>query len=88
MRPGSATDPAMIVAAVAPPEQALLDEWGTLEAEQASRDALEVVRLVEELDADLVAMGTRGLGALHHALLGSVALKVAIGSPVPVMLVP
>jgi nucleotide-binding universal stress UspA family protein len=93
----------------APPEQALLDEWGTLEAEQASRDAraalymagrpfrvhepagdaaLELVRLVDELDADLVAMGTRGFGALHHALVGSVALKVAIGSPVPVMLVP
>jgi nucleotide-binding universal stress UspA family protein len=49
---------------------------------------LEVVRLAEALRVDLVVMGTRGLGALHHALVGSVALKVAIGSPVPVMLVP
>jgi len=34
-----------------------------------------------------VAMGTRGLGAAHHALLGSVALKAVAASGVPVMLV-
>lgn len=94
---------------LAPPEQAMLDEWGSREAEEATREArallyatgrayrlhepagdpaAEIVRLARELDADLVAMGTRGLGAVHHALLGSVALKVATGSPVPVMLVP
>lgn len=28
------------------------------------------------------------LGAVHHALIGSVALKVALASPVPVVLVP
>jgi len=92
-----------------PPEQAMLDQWGTREAEEATRDArallyaagrpctlhepagetaLEVARLADELRADLVVAGTRGLGALHHALIGSVALKLAIGSPVPVMLMP
>jgi nucleotide-binding universal stress UspA family protein len=34
-----------------------------------------------------VALGTRGLGAAHHALIGSVALKAAALSPVPVLLV-
>jgi nucleotide-binding universal stress UspA family protein len=93
----------------APPEQVILEQWGTLEAEQATRDAramlyiagrtspvhepagdaaLQIVRLAEETRAELIAMGTRGLGAVHHALVGSVALKVAIGSSVPVMLVP
>jgi len=34
--------------------------------------------------ADLIAMGTRGSGAMHHLLLGSVALKTALVSDVPV----
>jgi nucleotide-binding universal stress UspA family protein len=35
-----------------------------------------------------VALGTRGLGAAHHALVGSVALKAAAICDVPVLLVP
>jgi len=50
--------------------------------------ALEVRSLAEETAAELVALGTRGLGAAHHALVGSVALKSAAASPVPVLLVP
>jgi nucleotide-binding universal stress UspA family protein len=50
--------------------------------------ALEVRSLAEETKAELVALGTRGLGAAHHALVGSVALKSAVASPVPVVLVP
>ena len=38
--------------------------------------------------ASMIVMGTRGLGAVHHALIGSVALKVALASGVPVVLVP
>ena len=38
-------------------------------------------------DFDLIIMGSRGLGAVSHALLGSVAFKVACMSPVPVVLV-
>lgn len=56
--------------------------------EPAGDPAAEVVRLAEKLGVDLVVAGTRGLGALHHALIGSVALKIAVGSPVPVMLTP
>lgn len=49
--------------------------------------ALELRTLAAQTSCDLVAMGTRGLGAAHHALLGSVALKTAAASGVPVMLV-
>lgn len=87
----------------------LLDQWGSKEAEQATRDARallhvarlghtlheragepsgEIARLARDLGSDLIVMGTRGLGAVHHALIGSVALKVAHASPIPVMLVP
>lgn len=50
--------------------------------------ALEVRSLAEETAAELVALGTRGLGAAHHALVGSVALKAAVACPVPALLVP
>jgi nucleotide-binding universal stress UspA family protein len=33
-------------------------------------------------------VGTRGRGAAHHALIGSVALKSAALTAVPVLLVP
>jgi nucleotide-binding universal stress UspA family protein len=49
--------------------------------------ALEIRMLAEQTSSDLVALGTRGLGAAHHALIGSVALKAAALSPVPVLLV-
>lgn len=50
--------------------------------------AAEVCALATQTSSDLVALGTRGLGAAHHALVGSVALKATATSPVPVMLVP
>jgi nucleotide-binding universal stress UspA family protein len=50
--------------------------------------ALEVRTLAEQTSSDLVVLGTRGLGAAHHALVGSVALKAAAACGVPVMLVP
>lgn len=92
-----------------PADGALLDEWGSQEAEQATRDArallyvartphrqheaegdpcAQIVRLAGVLQSDLIVMGTRGLGAVHHALVGSTALKVSHASPVPVVLVP
>ncbi len=56
---------------------------------EAEGDAAhEIVRLARELASELIVMGTRGLGAVHHALIGSVALKVAQASPVPMVLVP
>jgi nucleotide-binding universal stress UspA family protein len=49
--------------------------------------AREVMVLAQQTAADLVLLGTRGLGAAHHALVGSVALKAAALSAVPVLLV-
>ena len=49
--------------------------------------AQEIVRFAEEWKADLIAMGTRGQGALTAMLLGSVAQKVIATSPVPVLIV-
>jgi nucleotide-binding universal stress UspA family protein len=49
--------------------------------------AEEIAHLAAHTGAELVALGTRGLGAAHHALIGSVALKSAVTARVPVMLV-
>lgn len=47
----------------------------------------EITRLAGHTKADVVALGTRGMGMAHHAFIGSVALKTAALSPVPVMMV-
>jgi nucleotide-binding universal stress UspA family protein len=47
----------------------------------------EIMVLAGQTQADLAVVGTRGLGAAHHALIGSVALKSAALSPVPLLLV-
>ena len=49
--------------------------------------AHEIVRAANERQADLIVMGTRGLGALSGMLLGSVAQRVLHESHVPVVLV-
>ena len=48
---------------------------------------LEIVRMAQDRHVDLIAMGTRGMGALKSMLLGSVAQKVLHESAVPVLLV-
>lgn len=50
----------------------------------AGEPAEGIAQFAQEHSADFVAMSTRGLGALHHAFLGSVALKVAHLSSIPV----
>ena len=47
------------------------------------RDA--IVATAETWKADLVVLGARGLGAVQHALLGSVSLGVARHAPCPVL---
>ena len=49
--------------------------------------APEIIRFAQEWNADLIAMGTRGAGALSAMLLGSVAQKVIATSPIPVLIV-
>jgi len=49
--------------------------------------AKEITRLAEELAADLIVVGSRGLGGLHGALVGSVSRGVMARSTVPVTVV-
>jgi nucleotide-binding universal stress UspA family protein len=49
--------------------------------------AAEIARLAGHARCELLALGTRGRGAAHHALVGSVALKAAAASGVPALLV-
>lgn len=48
----------------------------------------EIVRQATRLDASLIVMATRALGAVGRVLFGSVADKVVRASPIPVILVP
>lgn len=76
--------------------QAKLDEWceiavqagvaaeGTVSPGSASESILQVA---EELPADLIVMGTRGLSGLKHVMLGSVAERTVRMAPCPVLTV-
>ncbi len=46
-----------------------------------------IVRTAEELDTDLIVLGTRGLSGLEHLLVGSTAERVIRSSPCPVLAV-
>lgn len=46
-----------------------------------------ILQRAEELPADLIVMGTRGLGAVKHMLLGSVAERCVRGARCPVLTV-
>jgi len=49
--------------------------------------SLGIVEAAEELGADLIVMGTRGLAGIKHMLLGSVAERVLRQAPCPVVTV-
>ena len=49
--------------------------------------AAEILRLAEELPADLIVVGSMGRTGLSRFLLGSVAEKVVRNSKVPVLVV-
>lgn len=49
--------------------------------------AVEIIRAVEALGADLIVMSTHGRSGLRHILMGSVAEKVVRMSKVPVLTV-
>ena len=46
-----------------------------------------ICRLAEEVDADVVVVGSRGRGAIKRALLGSVSTHVTNNAPCPVVVV-
>ena len=45
----------------------------------------EIVRVAREIDADLIALSTRGHSGLKHLLLGSTAERVVRNAPCPVL---
>ena len=49
--------------------------------------ATEIIHSASDTKCELLVLGTRGLGAAHHALIGSVALKAAAHAAMPVVLV-
>jgi nucleotide-binding universal stress UspA family protein len=53
-----------------------------------ARPAHEVVEAAREVDADLIVVGSRGLGAISGLLLGSVAHRLLHIAPCPVLVVP
>ena len=48
--------------------------------------ATRIINEAQHRQADLIAMGTRGLSPLRGLLLGSIAAEVARGSPIPIWL--
>jgi len=50
--------------------------------------ALVLLRVAEREGADLIVMGSRGIGAIDGVLLGSTSHYVAQLAPVPVVIVP
>lgn len=50
--------------------------------------APEVVRLAQELGAELLVVGSHGGDAMHRLLVGSVASRVVRDAPCPVVVVP
>ena len=49
--------------------------------------AESIVEAAKEIDADLIVMGTHGMGAIERMLLGSTSTEVAQRAPCPVLLV-
>jgi nucleotide-binding universal stress UspA family protein len=47
----------------------------------------EILRVADDLGADLIVVGSRGLGRLGRLMLGSVSRDVVAGAPCPVMVV-
>ena len=53
----------------------------------ADSPSLAINPAAEEIEADLIVMGTRGLSGLKHAMLGSVAERIVRLAPCPVLTV-
>lgn len=49
--------------------------------------ATEILKIAEKVEADLVVIGSRGLGALQGVVMGSVSQKTAQLAACPVMIV-
>ncbi len=77
--------------------QAMLDELKKLAEEHGAEDvetkiavgpiAEEVVRIGEEGDYDYIVVGTRGMSGFKRMLIGSVAEKIVLYAPCPVVII-
>jgi nucleotide-binding universal stress UspA family protein len=68
--------------------EVLVKRWPTVQARASEGDPREeIVREAEDLAADLVVVGARGLAPLKRALLGSVSTSVVHHVPCPVLVV-
>jgi nucleotide-binding universal stress UspA family protein len=56
-------------------------------AVREGRPAAEIIEYAREVDADLIATGTRGRHGEHRLLIGSVAERVVRTAPMPVLTV-
>jgi nucleotide-binding universal stress UspA family protein len=59
-----------------------------LTVEEVGDPGRTLIQHVEEADADLLVLGTRGAGLIERIMLGSVAARVSQDAPCPVLLVP
>jgi nucleotide-binding universal stress UspA family protein len=55
---------------------------------RVGQPAEEILRLANQIPADIIVMGTQGMGAAERFLLGSTTEKVLRASHVPVLAVP
>lgn len=56
-------------------------------AVRTGQPAAEIIEYVQEVDADLVAIGTRGRHGEHRLMIGSVAEALVRRCPIPVLTV-
>ena len=71
-------------------EVAIIRESGAQEIQahlEFGRPDTAIIALAEELGAGLIVMGSRGLGGVRRALLGSISDSVVRHAPCPVMVV-
>ncbi len=62
-------------------------KWVTIHVVEGT-PAVEILKKIDEIQPDLVVMGTHGKGFLAHTFLGSVAQKVLQRVRIPVCIVP
>ncbi|XP_022301421.1 putative universal stress protein SAUSA300_1656 [Crassostrea virginica] len=61
---------------------------GTVRSAQSESPGEGIVRTADELDADMIIMGSRGLGTIRRTIMGSVSDYVVHHAHIPVIVCP